>query len=116
MKKTKTRPRLLLPDQFHKGPSTIVAPVKLSEGGILKGHVKYILDTWRNEGNWSIDIQWIEMRGNDIVPVVVHLPHQVAEAIARQREAILKESRKSGARKAFETAKHNAREQEASSE
>ena len=56
------------------------------------------------------------MRGNDIVPVVVHLPHQVAEAIARQREAILKESRKSGARKAFETAKHNAREQEASSE
>jgi len=55
------RTRLLLPGQFHKS-STVVAPIKLAEGGILKGNIKYILDTWRTDGQWKIFLQWIEQR------------------------------------------------------
>jgi hypothetical protein len=101
------RTRLLLPGQFHKS-STVVAPIKLAEGGILKGNIKYILDTWRTDGQWKIFLQWIEQRQEGLVPIVIELPHQVVEAISRQRDQIVTESRKAGAKKAFETSKAKA--------
>jgi hypothetical protein len=101
------RTRLLLPGQFHKS-STVVAPIKLAEGGILKGNIKYILDTWRTDGQWKIALQWIEQRQEGLVPIVIELPHQVVEAISRQRDQIVTESRKAGAKKAFETSKAKA--------
>jgi len=129
------RTRLLLPGQFHKS-STVVAPIKLAEGGILKGNIKYILDTWRSvhpmgnpiihstkagcnfipvflptwstDGQWKIALQWIEQRQEGLVPIVIELPHQVVEAISRQRDQIVTESRKAGAKKAFETSKAKA--------
>jgi len=104
---TRPRTRLLLPGQFHKS-STVVAPIKLAEGGILKGNIKYILDTWRTDGQWKIALQWIEQRQEGLVPIVIELPHQVVEAISRQRDQIVTESRKAGAKKAFETSKAKA--------
>ncbi|MFA5186442.1 MAG: hypothetical protein WC551_08205 [Patescibacteria group bacterium] len=65
---TKPRREGLLPNQYHQGPVTVVAPFRIEEGGILRGVRKYIVETWRTEGEWSMEIQWIETRGEQLSP------------------------------------------------
>lgn len=123
MRKTKrtkrtTKPRRegLMPNEYHQGPVTVVAPFRLEEGGILRGERKYIVETWRKEGEWSVEIQWIETRGDHLTPIVVQLPHKVCERLAAQRETILKQSRRAGHQKAHATATAKLRESEGTAE
>ena len=112
--KTKRTPRtLLMPGEFKTGPIIVVAPLKITEGGSLRGHIKYTLTTTRHDADWQIEIEWI---GKEMESHLVSLPSPVCLAIYRQRETIIKQSLKARGRKSFETAKHNARQREGAQE
>jgi hypothetical protein len=77
MKKAKRRTaKHLLPDEFLRR-GLVIAPVPAAQGGPLRGHYNYNLETRRHEGRWHIHIQWIELRDRAQFPMVVDLPHEV---------------------------------------
>jgi len=109
-KVTKRTPRkLLMPGELCCGPTIIIAPLPMVEGGILRGHIKYILTTRRHDEDWQIELEWID---KDMGSHIVRLPDAVTQAIYRHRDQIIAKSLKARGMKAHMTATMNARERE----
>lgn len=77
-----------MPDTIATKPTTVTAinPL-LGHGGT------HIVQSARNaEGEWTVFVQVIDIGGGNATQLV--LPNKVAEAIYRQRDAIIKRSRR----------------------
>lgn len=99
--RTRSRRGLLLPGQHHR-KAIVAAPVRDEEGGVLRGHVNYIVELDRLDSAWKADIQWVDhqRQGHQVV-----LPHQVMLALFRQRDSIMAACRKDRAQLAARTRK-----------
>ncbi len=56
----KRRPGNLLPGQYRRR-GIVSAPVRDEEGGVLRGHVNYIVQLERHEQAWKANIEWSVM-------------------------------------------------------
>lgn len=88
-----------------KRKGIVVAPAFMEEGGILRGECNYIVETSQLDGDWRLEVQWIdyEHQGHH-----VRLPHQVVALILRQTDAIRAARRQERGQKAAATRKAKA--------
>lgn len=97
----RVRRQLGLPGEERR-KSIVSAPVHDREGGGLKGHVQYIVETRRHEGNWHTIIQWVDHVGGGHY---VELPHEVCARLFSQQTSIMDACKKNRAQAGAETRK-----------
>ena len=96
--------KLLLPGEQYRR-STIIAPVSDGEGGSLRGTITYVVELRRLDGQWLVNLQWIDLENSGHR---VSLPHEVVTGMLRQVDSIMKVARKQRAQRASETRKSKA--------
>ena len=100
----RVRRQLGLPGEERR-KSIVAAPIHDRSGGGLKGHVQYIVETRRHEGNWRTIIQWVDHDGGGHY---VELPHEVCARLFSQQTSIMDACKKNRAQAGAETRKLKA--------
>lgn len=92
-----------LPGEFIKGPTTVEADLGRADGGFLTGKATYTVKTRRLDGQYTVSITWVKtdtLKGTVLDSGTHELPHGLIQRVLAQVEAITRESRRAGARKA----------------
>jgi len=95
----RVRQQLGLPGEERR-KSIVSAPVHDREGGGLKGHVQYIVETRRHEGSWRTIIQWVDHIGGGHY---IDLPHEVCAKLFSQQTSIMDACKRTRAQAGAET-------------
>lgn len=92
---------MALPDEVICGPTVVVVPVPISQGGSLRGVLEYLVTTRRNPvGDWSIIIKQFDQADT---ATVIRLPDAVCKTIFRHKDTAIAKCRTAAGHKAAAT-------------
>jgi len=95
-----------LPGHYHM-QSVVSAPVADDKGGPLRGHERYVVDTFREDGQWRERLEWIDHEG---IGHRVQVPHAVMDRIFTHRDSIMRRAKRDRSLNAAATRKRRQRE------